>query len=133
MAPLIVDVLARRSDLSVHTEGSPAPQADAPEGTGDGHRNASRHEAAGTALARRAVGAPPARRRQILRTVRALLLVALVGAAMWLAYFSQVLDTRGVVVSGTRELAPEQVAATFAAAGAKTSIDVSVPQAAAGR
>jgi len=32
VAPLIVDALARRSDLSVHTEGSPAPQADAPEG-----------------------------------------------------------------------------------------------------
>jgi UDP-N-acetylmuramate--alanine ligase len=34
VAPLIVDALARRSDLSVHTEGSPAPQADAPEGEG---------------------------------------------------------------------------------------------------
>ncbi|MGI3779853.1 MAG: UDP-N-acetylmuramate--L-alanine ligase [Janthinobacterium lividum] len=32
VAPLIVDALARRSDLSVHTVGSPAPQADAPEG-----------------------------------------------------------------------------------------------------
>ncbi len=31
VAPLIVDALARRSDLSVHTEGSPAPQADALE------------------------------------------------------------------------------------------------------
>ena len=32
VAPLIVDALARRSDLSVHTVGSPVPQADAPEG-----------------------------------------------------------------------------------------------------
>ena len=32
VAPLIVAALARRSDLSVHTEGSPAPQADGPEG-----------------------------------------------------------------------------------------------------
>jgi UDP-N-acetylmuramate--alanine ligase len=31
VAPLIVDALARRSDLSVRTEGSAAPQADAPE------------------------------------------------------------------------------------------------------
>jgi UDP-N-acetylmuramate--alanine ligase len=31
VAPLIVDALARRSDLSVHTEGSAAPQADALE------------------------------------------------------------------------------------------------------
>jgi len=31
VAPLIVDALARRSDLSIHTEGSPAPQADALE------------------------------------------------------------------------------------------------------
>ncbi|HEY0238360.1 MAG TPA: hypothetical protein VGC37_06935, partial [Friedmanniella sp.] len=31
VAPLIVEALARRSALSVHTEGSPAPQADAPE------------------------------------------------------------------------------------------------------
>ena len=34
VAPLIVDALARRSDLAVHTVGSPAPQADAPEGEG---------------------------------------------------------------------------------------------------
>ena len=34
VAPLIVDALARRSDLSVHTVGSPAPQADAPEEDG---------------------------------------------------------------------------------------------------
>jgi UDP-N-acetylmuramate--alanine ligase len=30
VAPLIVDALARRSDTSVHTTGSAAPQADAP-------------------------------------------------------------------------------------------------------
>ena len=34
VAPLIVDALARRSALSVHTEGSAAPQDDAPEGSG---------------------------------------------------------------------------------------------------
>ena len=34
IAPLIVDALARRSALSVRTEGSAAPKADAPEGSG---------------------------------------------------------------------------------------------------
>jgi cell division protein FtsQ len=54
------------------------------------------------------------RRRRILRTVLALLLAALVGAAVWLVYFSDVLDTRAVVVAGTRELTPDQVTAAAA-------------------
>ena len=54
------------------------------------------------------------RRRRILRAVLALLLVALVGTAVWLVYFSSVLDTRGVQVSGTRELTPAQVTAAAA-------------------
>ncbi len=54
------------------------------------------------------------RGRRILRAVLALLLAALVGSAVWLVYFSDVLDTRGVVVSGTRELTPEQVTAAAA-------------------
>ena len=54
------------------------------------------------------------RGRRILRAVLALLLAALVGTAVWLVYFSQVLDTRGVVVSGTRELTPDQVTAAAA-------------------
>lgn len=54
------------------------------------------------------------RRRRILRAVLALVLAALVGAAVWLVYFSAVLDTRAVVVSGTRELTADQVTATAA-------------------
>lgn len=54
------------------------------------------------------------RRRRILRAVLALVLAALVGTAVWLVYFSQVLDTRSVVVSGTRELTPDQVTAAAA-------------------
>ena len=50
-------------------------------------------------------------RRRIVRGVLAVVLAALVGAAVWLVYFSQVLDTRGVVVSGTRDVTPEQVVA----------------------
>jgi cell division protein FtsQ len=48
-------------------------------------------------------------RRRILRAVLALVLVVLVGTAAWVVYFSTVLDTRAVAVSGTRELTPEQV------------------------
>lgn len=48
-------------------------------------------------------------RRRALRAFFALLLVALVGTAVWLVYFSSVLDTRTVVVSGTRELTRDQV------------------------
>jgi len=54
------------------------------------------------------------RRRRTLRAFLALVLVALVGTAVWLVYFSSVLDTRGVTVSGTRELTPDQVAAAAA-------------------
>lgn len=54
------------------------------------------------------------KRRRILRSVLALVLAALVGAAVWVVYFSQVLDTRAVAVSGTRELTPEQVTAAAA-------------------
>lgn len=54
------------------------------------------------------------RRRRILRLVLALLLVGLVGAAGWLVYFSRVLDTRAVAVSGTRQLTPDQVTAVAA-------------------
>jgi cell division protein FtsQ len=50
-------------------------------------------------------------RRRILRAVLALVLAAVVGTAVWLVYFSSVLDTRSVVVSGTRELTSEQVVA----------------------
>lgn len=53
-------------------------------------------------------------RRRTLRAVLALVLVVLVGTAVWLVYFSSVLDTRAVVVSGTRELTPDQVAAAAA-------------------
>ena len=49
------------------------------------------------------------RGRRILRAVLALLLAALVGTAVWVVYFSTVLDTRAVVVSGTRELTVDQV------------------------
>lgn len=54
------------------------------------------------------------RRRRTLRAVLALLLAAVVGAAVWLVYFSSVLDTRGVTVSGTRELTADQVVAAAA-------------------
>ncbi len=53
-------------------------------------------------------------RRRVLRAVVALVLVAVVATAVWLVYFSRVLDTRAVVVSGTRELTPEQVTAAAA-------------------
>ena len=53
-------------------------------------------------------------RRRALRAFFALLLVALVGTAVWLVYFSTVLDTRTVVVSGTRELTRDQVTAAAA-------------------
>lgn len=53
-------------------------------------------------------------RRRIVRAVLALALVALVVAAVWLVYFSTVLDTRAVTVSGTRQLTPEQVTAAAA-------------------
>jgi len=53
-------------------------------------------------------------RRRVLRAVLALVLAALVGTAVWLVYFSSVLDTRGVVVSGTRELTSDQVATVAA-------------------
>jgi len=53
-------------------------------------------------------------RRRVLRTVLALVLAAIVAAAVWIVYFSSVLDTRAVVVSGTRELTPEQVTAAAA-------------------
>ena len=74
--------------------------------------------AATAAPARPSLGEQRARsrrtRRRILRAVLALVLAALVGTAVWLVYFSQVLDTRTVVVSGTRELTSEQVAAAAA-------------------
>nr|WP_232531356.1 FtsQ-type POTRA domain-containing protein [Microlunatus antarcticus] len=38
----------------------------------------------------------------------------MVGTAVWLVYFSTVLDTRSVAVSGTRALTPEQVTAAAA-------------------
>lgn len=53
-------------------------------------------------------------RRRVLRGVLALVLAALVGACVWLVYFSAVLDTRAVAVTGTRELTPEQVTAAAA-------------------
>lgn len=53
-------------------------------------------------------------RRRVLRGVLALVLVVLVGAAAWVVYFSSVLDTRTVVVSGTQALTPEQVTAAAA-------------------
>lgn len=53
-------------------------------------------------------------RRRALRAVLVLLLVALVSAAGWLVYFSTVLDTRAVTVSGTRELTRDQVVAVAA-------------------
>jgi len=48
-------------------------------------------------------------RRRTVRVVLVLVLAALVGTAAWLVYFSSVLDTRAVAVSGTRELTAEQV------------------------
>lgn len=53
-------------------------------------------------------------RRRVVRAVVALLLVAVVGTAVWLVYFSRILDTRAVVVSGTRETTPDQVVAAAA-------------------
>ena len=53
-------------------------------------------------------------RRRTVRAVLAVLLVALVATAVWLVYFSTVLDTRGVAVSGTRELTADQVTAAAA-------------------
>ena len=53
-------------------------------------------------------------RRRALRAVLALLLASLVGTAVWLVYFSTVLDARAVVVSGTRELTHDQVSAAAA-------------------
>jgi cell division protein FtsQ len=48
-------------------------------------------------------------KRRIVRGVLALVLAALVGTAVWLVYFSTFLDTRDVVVSGTRDVTHEQV------------------------
>lgn len=53
-------------------------------------------------------------RRRLVRWVVALVLLALVGTAVWLVYVSDVLDARTVAVSGTRELTPDQVAAAAA-------------------
>lgn len=53
-------------------------------------------------------------RRRTVRSVLALVLVLLVAAAVWLVYFSSVLDTRDVAVSGTQELTRDQVAAAAA-------------------
>lgn len=53
-------------------------------------------------------------RRRLLRTALGLLLVVLVGAALWLVYASHVLDARTVAVSGTRDLTPDQVTAAAA-------------------
>ena len=47
--------------------------------------------------------------RRALRIVAVLAAVALVGTAVWVVYFSTVLDTRQVSVSGTAELTAEQV------------------------
>ena len=49
------------------------------------------------------------RRRRALRILAVVALVALLSSAVWVAYFSTVLDTRQVSVSGTAELTPEQV------------------------
>ncbi len=48
-------------------------------------------------------------RRRVVRAVVAVVLLALVVTAVWLVYFSSVLATRSVAVSGTRELTAEQV------------------------
>jgi cell division protein FtsQ len=53
-------------------------------------------------------------RRRVRRAVVAVLVVALVVSAIWVAYFSRVLDTRTVSVSGTRDLPVEQVTRTAA-------------------
>ena len=55
-----------------------------------------------------------ASRRRVRRAVAAVLVVALVVSAVWVVYFSRVLDTRAVTVSGTRELPVEQVVSTAA-------------------
>lgn len=49
------------------------------------------------------------RRRRVLRVVAAIATLALLGTAVWVVYFSAVLDTRRVVVSGTVELTSDQV------------------------
>jgi cell division protein FtsQ len=48
-------------------------------------------------------------RRRTVRLVVALLVAVLLGAAAWVVYFSSLLATTGVTVSGTRELSAEQV------------------------
>ena len=48
-------------------------------------------------------------RRRVLRAVLALLLAVLVAGAAWVVYFSSVLDTRVVTVTGAQALTPEQV------------------------
>lgn len=48
-------------------------------------------------------------RRRTLKVVAAVLVVVLLGAAAWVVYFSSLLATSAVTVSGTRELTPEQV------------------------
>ena len=48
-------------------------------------------------------------RRRVLRGVLALLLAVLVAGAAWVVYFSSVLDTRVVTVTGAQALTPEQV------------------------
>lgn len=49
------------------------------------------------------------RRRRVLRVVAAIAALALLGTAVWVVYFSAVLDTRRVVVSGTVALTSQQV------------------------
>ena len=54
-------------------------------------------------------GRRPGGRRRLVGTVAAVVLVLLVATAVWLVYFSSVLATRSVVVSGNRALSAEQV------------------------
>jgi len=54
-------------------------------------------------------GRRPGGRRRLVGTVAAVVLVLLVTTAVWLVYFSSVLATRSVVVSGNRALSAEQV------------------------
>ena len=53
-------------------------------------------------------------RQRTVRAVAALLVVVLLVAAAWVVYFSSLLATQGVVVSGNRDLSAEQVTAAAA-------------------